>query len=146
MSLAVFLLILRVISAAFLLLMLAAILAILWKDHRSAMQQLESGHRAYGQLVVVQETDGAFIATGETHPLRPLTGLGRAPTNSIVIEDSFASSEHAQIVFRDGQWWLEDRNSRNGTTLNNVVINQPVVVTNGDIIGIGQKFFRFDLE
>ena len=146
MSTEVTLLLLRVISAAFLLLILAGIFTILWKDYSSAAAQLESRSRTYGQMTVFREINGEHVVTGDFFPLRPLTRLGRAPTNNIVIDDSFASSEHAQIVIRDGQWWLEDRNSRNGTTLNGTVITQSVVVTDGDMIGIGEKLFRFDLE
>ena len=97
-------------------------------------------------MTVVQESSGEHVATGAFYPLRPLTRLGRSPTNDIVIDDSFASSKHAQIILRDGQWWLEDRNSRNGTMLNGALINQSVVVTDGDMIGIGERLFRFDLE
>jgi FHA domain. len=47
---------------------------------------------------------------------------------------------------RNGQWWLEDRKSRNGTTLNGMPVTQSVIVTDGDIIGIGKMRFRLDLE
>lgn len=140
------LLLLRFVSASFLLLLLAAIFIIAWRDYRHTAAQAESSRRAYGQLVIVEKRRNKHVATGETHPLQPLTCLGRAPTNNIIIDDTFASGEHAQIILRDGRWWLEDRNSRNGTTLNGLIIQQPVVITGGDIIGIGQKFFQINLE
>ena len=146
MSTEVTLLLLRFISALLLMLFLAGIFAILWKDYRSAGVHIELRSRAYGQMTVVQESSGEHVATGAFYALRPLTRLGRSPTNDIVIDDSFASSKHAQIILRDGQWWLEDRNSRNGTLLNGALINQSVVVTDGDMIGIGERLFRFDLE
>ena len=88
----------------------------------------------------------ADVVTGETYPLLPLTSLGRSPTNTVPINDSFASSEHALVAFRNGQWWLEDRRSRNGTLLNDMPVTQPVVITDGDIIGIGKIKFRLELE
>jgi hypothetical protein len=118
----------------------------LWKDYRTTVTQMDLRSRTYGQVTAIQEVNGEHEATGDFFPLRPLTRLGRSPTNNIVIDDSFASGEHARIVLREGQWWLEDRNSRNGTMLNGTLVNQPVVVTDGDLIGIGEKLFRFDLE
>ena len=34
------------------------------------------------------------------------------------ISDPYASGEHSLVAWRSGQWWLEDRDSRNGTLLN----------------------------
>jgi pSer/pThr/pTyr-binding forkhead associated (FHA) protein len=90
--------------------------------------------------------ENRYIQTGEQFPLRPLTSIGRSPTNSIVITDNFASSEHALISLRDGRWWLEDRNSRNGTLLNEEPISGSVIITDGDIISIGTTHLRLTLD
>jgi pSer/pThr/pTyr-binding forkhead associated (FHA) protein len=97
-------------------------------------------------LIALQEVNGSYIVTGTNYPLLKLTSLGRSPTNTITIDDTFASSDHAFVALRSGQWWLEDRQSRNGTTLNEVPITQPVIITDGDIIGIGRNRFRLELE
>jgi len=86
------------------------------------------------------------MATGEEYPLLSLTSLGRAPTNTISINDTFASSEHALLAMRNGQWWIEDRRSRNGTLLNDIPVTEPMVIIHGDIIGIGSIKFRLELE
>jgi hypothetical protein len=126
--------------------MLFALFLVMWRDYHSAAREAEASRRSYGRLVVLHEMDGTYAITGESYPLLPLTSLGRSPTNTIRIEDSFASTEHAAVVMRNGQWWLEDRRSRNGTTLNGIAVSQPVIVTDGDIIGIGQKRFRLEME
>lgn len=137
---------LRLVSGGTLVTLMAAVIMILWRDYRATIEQLEANRRIYGQLVALQEIDGQYIVTGHTYPLRPVTSLGRAPTNNVVIQDNFASGEHAQIMLRNGQWWLEDRRSRNGTTLNELPITTPTVMTDGDIVGIGSRRFRLDLE
>lgn len=137
---------LRVLSVLLLLGILVGLFYVLWRDYRSTVQQIQSARRSYGRLVALDSLDGKMVANGTTFPLLPLTSLGRSATNHVMVSDSFASGEHAQIVLRTGQWWLEDRHSRNGTTLNNVVIQQPVVMTTGDIIGIGEHYFRLELE
>jgi hypothetical protein len=142
----VILLLLRIASGLGLLSLTLTVTLVIWREYRTTIEQLEANRRVYGQLVALQEIDGNYMVMGQTFPLRPVTTLGRAPTNHIVINDSFASSEHAQIVLRNGQWWLEDRRSRNGTSLNELPISGPTVMTDGDVIGIGQRRYRLDLE
>ena len=137
---------LRLISGALLVGVLALLFVVMWRDYRSAVVQVEASRRAYGRLVEMREIDDAFTPTGHSYPLLPLTSLGRSPTNSIPISDNFASGEHALVALRGGQWWLEDRQSRNGTTINGMPIKHPVIITDGDIIGIGSMNFRLELE
>lgn len=138
--------ILRLVSGALLFFMLLALFTVMWRDYRAAAEENEATRRTYGRIEVLHELDGNYAVTGENYPLLPITSLGRAPTNTIRIEDTFASSEHALVALRNGQWWLEDRHSRNGTLLNGIPIDQPVIVTDGDIIGVGHKHFRLDME
>lgn len=64
-------------------------------------------------LVVI---DGPLAGT--TVPLQgeQLT-LGRAPSNTVVLDDEFVSSHHARIYFdeQSHQWAIEDLHSTNGT-------------------------------
>jgi uncharacterized iron-regulated membrane protein len=143
-ELALFLL--RILSGALLLLMLAALFFVMWREYRATARETEARRRSYGRIVGLIEIDGMMAKTGESFPLLPITSLGRAPTNTIKIDDTFASGEHAVVALRNGQWWLEDRKSRNGTTLNGIPINQPVIVTDGDIIGVGSARYRLDME
>lgn len=145
MSPEIVLLILRLISGALLLLLLATLIVFMWRDYRNAVTGIEASRRVYGQLAALHEIDGKYIVSGTHYPLLQLTSLGRAPTNTITVEDTFASSDHALVALRNGQWWLEDRQSRNGTTLNETLIAQPVVITDGDIIGIGGMRFQLEL-
>lgn len=140
------LLVLRLASAGFIVLLVGALLIMIWRDYRAAVSQAAASKRSHGFLIAMREVDGSLVLTGEIYPLLPLTTLGRAPTNTIRVLDDFSSSEHARIARRNGQWWLEDRKSRNGTTLNHAPVAQPTVITNGDVIGIGSLHFRVDLE
>jgi pSer/pThr/pTyr-binding forkhead associated (FHA) protein len=67
-------------------------------------------------------------------------------SNTVVIEDSFASTEHARLSQRTGRWWLEDLGSTNGTRLNGEPLTAPAIVTTGDEIGIGHVRLRIELE
>ncbi len=148
MSLEWSLLALRAASALALLAFLGALFWLLWQDFRAVTHARSAERR--GRVVVVAvdgDEPGALAALlGASWPLLPLTTLGRAPTNTIVLEDAFCSLEHAQIVWRGGQWWLEDRHSSNGTRLNDDPIREPVVISSGDVIGIGRVQLRLELE
>lgn len=146
MSTEVVLFLLRLVSGLLLIGLLLVLFVVMWRDYHSTVTQVAASRRAYGQLIGLREIDGAWVVSGEKYPLLPLTSLGRSPTNTIPINDNFASSEHALVALRNGQWWLEDRQSRNGTTLNGIPMSQSVVITNGDIIGIGSLSFRVELE
>ncbi|MFN8448845.1 MAG: FHA domain-containing protein [Anaerolineae bacterium] len=146
MSTELTLFLLRLISGSLLVGVLALLFVVMWRDYRSAVVQVEASRRAYGRLIELREIGENYAPTGQTYPLLPLTSLGRSPTNTIAIEDSYASGEHALVALRSGQWWLEDRQSRNGTTINGMPITQPVIITDGDIIGVGSLCFRLELE
>lgn len=145
MTLDLILFALRVASGFSLLLFLGGLFVLLWRDYHSSTLQAQVNRRSYGQLLTLTKVDDAYTPTGKQHKLLPVTSLGRNPTNHVVISDSFASGEHAQIILRDGRWWLEDRDSRNGTLLNQEPITTPVIVTDGDIIGIGNFSFQIVL-
>jgi hypothetical protein len=142
---ALLLLALRLGAACLLLLFTGAILLVLWRDFRVTTREIEKQHIPRGKLVVLaSETDDVPLDT--EFPLLPLTSMGRAPTNTVYLSDNYASNEHATITYRGGNWWLEDRNSSNGTFLNGSPINESVIVSSGDLIGVGHVTLRLQLE
>lgn len=136
---------LRVLAGGLLLAFLGAVFVVLWRDYRTAAEAVSEERRRRGRLVVIDSPKGD-VAIGDTFPLLPLTSLGRAPTNTIVLSEPFCSQEHALLTRRGGQWWLEDRNSSNGTLLNGELVREPIVVSSGDVVGIGQLLFKIELE
>jgi pSer/pThr/pTyr-binding forkhead associated (FHA) protein len=68
--------------------------------------------------------------------------IGRDASCHLCLADSTVSGHHARILFRQGQWWLEDLNSTNGTYLNHTRLTEPVVLTVGDEIRCGQVHFN----
>lgn len=144
----IILFILRLVSGALLLGILAVLFVTLWRDFHRAIVETTAQRRIYGKLVVVHENDDdeSYSDTEVSFPLLPLTSIGRAPTNTVPVHDDFASGEHALLALRNGQWWLEDRQSRNGTTINGLPIRDPIIITDGDVVGVGSQRFRIHLE
>ncbi|MCX7666204.1 MAG: sigma 54-interacting transcriptional regulator [Gemmataceae bacterium] len=69
--------------------------------------------------------------------------LGRAPKNRILLPDDSCSRQHAEIFFADGEWYVRDLNSRNGTKLNNQVVRKDQPLENRDRLEFGHFIFEF---
>jgi pSer/pThr/pTyr-binding forkhead associated (FHA) protein len=140
----ILLLILRFLLVVLLYGFLAAVLLMLWRDLRRATGG-GGRTRPLGQVVILEAADEA-LAVGTAFPLQPVTSIGRSPVNTISIPDNFASGQHALLTWREGQWWLEDQRSRNGTLLNGERISDPTVVSAGDVVGVGHTQLKLELN
>ncbi len=69
--------------------------------------------------------------------------LGRNRRNSMVLQDQHASRWHAEIYPSDGRWYIRDRDTTNGTKLNDQRIRRPTLLESGQVIGIGDVRLRF---
>ena len=72
---------------------------------------------ALARLVVVG-SDVSEPPRGTVFGLDAVATIGRDVNNSIVVEDEFASAEHATLTFRGRAWYVEDLGSTNGTFVN----------------------------
>jgi hypothetical protein len=86
------------------------------------------------QLVV---TAGALAGTRITLSEATIS-IGRAEDSTLVITDDYASSRHARLVPRAGQWYIEDLGSTNGTYLDRGKVSAPTPVPLGVPIRIGR--------
>ena len=92
-------------------------------------------HRRGASRLII--TEGPLA--GSTVPLSPTSiSIGRSPSCTLVLEDSYASSRHARIFPTDGTWWLEDLGSTNGTTLAGHPVHGTVELPMGVPVRIGQ--------
>ncbi|HZI89637.1 MAG TPA: SpoIIE family protein phosphatase [Candidatus Polarisedimenticolia bacterium] len=72
--------------------------------------------------------------------------LGRAPDNTIVVNDSAVSRKHAEIVRRGEGYWIQDLKSKNGTKVNGTLIQAASPLQPGDRIDIGPCQIHFGRE
>ena len=92
------------------------------------------GSRGPRHLVVTAgPLTGTRITLGEQAIL-----VGRADDSTLVLTDDFASSRHARLTNRSGQWYVEDLGSTNGTYLDQQRVQGPLLVSPGQPIRIGQ--------
>lgn len=65
--------------------------------------------------------------------------LGRGPGVDLPVEDEYASRVHAELYAdADGQAWVHDLGSINGTWLNGVRVRVPTRVYPGDVVLVGR--------
>jgi hypothetical protein len=64
--------------------------------------------------------------------------MGRANDATLVLNDDYASTYHARIFPQDGQWFVEDLGSTNGTYLDRQKVGRPTPVPVGVPIRIGK--------
>jgi pSer/pThr/pTyr-binding forkhead associated (FHA) protein len=73
-----------------------------------------------------------------------VNALGRDAGNDIVINDEAASARHALVEFADGEWWVEDAGSTNGTVVNGAVVRSRERLHFGDELAIGRVALRLE--
>ena len=126
---------LRVLLSIVLYGFLGLVVWMIWQDVKSTRKLISLSQSGKSSLI---DTTNAH-----SYDVVPVTSLGRAPTNIIVLQDATVSMEHALITRRHALWWLEDLQSRNGTYLNNQPLTNPTVISSGDMIAIGSYNFNF---
>ncbi len=71
--------------------------------------------------------------------------VGRSPICDIIINQRTISTKHFHIVESDGNYYIEDLGSTNGSYLNSKKIRKSVKMVEGDIIAIGKYKLAFSL-
>ena len=84
-------------------------------------------------LVTAGPLKGTSLTLGSTPVL-----IGRARECTLVLDDDYASNRHARVFQRDGEWFVEDLGSTNGTLLSDRRIDGPVPFKPGAQVRIGR--------
>ena len=90
--------------------------------------------KALNQLVV---TEGGLAGTRIALGDQPIM-IGRANDSTLVLTDDYASTRHARLDSRDGDWYVEDLGSTNGTYLDRTKVTSPSLIPPGVPIRIGK--------
>ncbi|CAN5870770.1 FHA domain-containing protein [soil metagenome] len=85
------------------------------------------------QLTIVEPP----VLKGRRYPLADELTVGRAAGCQITIDDTYASQIHARVFSRDGQLFVEDLGSTNGTYINRTKVQGPQVMRRGDRLQVG---------
>jgi hypothetical protein len=86
---------------------------------------------------VLVVTSGSLAGTRISLGEQPVM-IGRANDSTLVLTDDYASTRHARLTQRDGEWFVEDLGSTNGTYLDRSKVTGPTPVPPGVPIRIGK--------
>jgi pSer/pThr/pTyr-binding forkhead associated (FHA) protein len=86
------------------------------------------------KLVVTQ---GPIAGTSLDLTGAPIT-MGRGNEATLTLSDDYASGQHARLFAQNGQWFVEDLGSTNGTYLGRAKVSRPEPVPVGVPIRIGK--------
>jgi pSer/pThr/pTyr-binding forkhead associated (FHA) protein len=95
---------------------------------RTTRHAVDGGAPAAGRYLESEDTLVPIMGT--------VTRLGRSLSADVEIDDSTVSRRHALIVREDGQTYLLDDGSRNGTWHNGIRVDR-AVLRDGDTIDLG---------
>jgi adenylate cyclase len=99
-------------------------------------------------MAILQITDASGRAWQA--PLSPqgVCTIGRAPDNTVVLDDPRASRHHAHVKFRDGSYYIIDGNTGGKPSANHVFVNGEQraehALREGDRVQIGASHIRLD--
>jgi hypothetical protein len=136
------LLVLRALLAASLYAFLGWALSLIWKELRQAADAPSSSSIPPIHLSAPQHPEFTFPDRLASSTIL----IGRDAASDCCLPDETVSARHARVSFSNSQWWLEDLGSRNGTYLNGIPVESPIVLVDQDSIQIGRVTIRVDLD
>jgi hypothetical protein len=115
------------------------VLVVVWRDTTgSGADRAAAASGPPSARLSVVAPGGSGLPAGSQFTLVANGTLGRTEPNSIVIPDPAVSARHCRLTFRQGQWWVEDLGSANGTYLNGKRVTDAAAVRDGDSVEVAQ--------
>jgi adenylate cyclase len=84
------------------------------------------------------------LASGRSFPLEDFTLVGRGEGATVQLADAGVSRQHASIRREDGNYWLVDLGSANGSYVNGVELTAARVLRDGDRVLFGSSTLVFE--
>ena len=103
------------------------------------MNAEEESLRSDPTIVVKKNDEVVFESTLEDLPVH----IGRKTTNHIILDEKNVSREHAQILLKEDQYFIQDMGSTGGTKVNGEAVTEKDIHT-GDCIEIGDFKLHFN--
>lgn len=134
-------LVLRVLLFISLYTFLGTAVWLLWKS--------VTGGRLRGGTIAIPTLTLATTIDGEQTILTYTSSdvlVGRNPDCDLILEDETVSGRHGRLTYHLNQWWYEDLKSTNGSWLDDLKIEEPIVVKDSDSIYCGDAVFKIYIK
>ena len=114
------------------------------KDHINKKVQVNIGDSKHARDVEIEINNGSEAPKRVPYTIRGSLTVGRSKEDcDIFCNDAIMSRKHFRIISEeDGNMYVEDLGSRNGTRINGNLIQGKAMLKSGDEIKAGKMFFR----
>ena len=129
---AVVVLIIRILLTISLYVFLGWALYTLWRDLQLSNQLITSRRIPAINITQIDSEEGVNQEFVSSEVI-----IGREASIDYVIPAETVSARHARLSYHHNQWWIEDRQSTNGTFLNDERVETPTVIISGDELRCG---------
>lgn len=108
-----------------------------------------SGTRLRGGTIAIPTLTLA-TTQGEDQNIQTFTSsevlIGRNPDCDLILNDETVSGRHGRLTYQLNQWWYEDLKSTNGSWLDDLKVEEPIVVKDNDSIYCGDAVFKIYIK
>jgi pSer/pThr/pTyr-binding forkhead associated (FHA) protein len=114
---------------------------LLWKNLTGS--RLRGGMIAIPTLTLATTIDEAQVV--QTYTSSEVS-VGRNLDCDLILKDDTVSGRHGRLTYQLNQWWYEDLKSTNGSWLDDLKIEEPIVVKDNDTIYCGDASFKIYIK
>ena len=134
---------LRYLFITVIYLFIFAVIRMIYLDIRRTSKDKRKPKYDTSYLEVISNINKLYFDVKQSYPLtEDVVIIGRNPDCTISIDDLYMSSQNTQLWFEDGEWYIADMGSTNGTYINGKKMGEePLILDGGDKIRIGQVEF-----
>ena len=121
-----------------------SIVRLIYLDIADAKRREGSSGSGYAYLKLVNLRRNLDFKMHESYSIKESATIGRSKRCQVYIDDPYMSKNHAKIFLRDGQFFIEDQGSTNGSFLNGRRLpDHPVKLKDSDKLSFGNISFIF---
>ncbi len=134
---------LKYIFITIIYLFIFAIIRMIYLDIRRTSKDKRTPKHETSYLEVITNPNKLYFKVEQSYPLEnEVVIIGRGEDCTISIDDLYMSSQNTQLWLEDGEWYIADMGSTNGTYINGEKMeDEPLILDSGDKIRIGQVEF-----
>ena len=111
------------------------------KNEKPSKPPKKKVKKNYG-IEVISTGESSNIKKGTIIPIIDIITIGRKEDNSVVLQDRHTSGNHAKLIVKENNLYIQDLHSTNGTFVNGRKISTNVKLLGKEEIQIGTTVFR----
>lgn len=117
-------------------------LKIMYKDVKTGGKKRQGTAKKNYGIEVLKAGENSNLEEGTMLLLRGPITIGRKEGNTVQLTDQYASGNHARLIVKNNEVYIEDLNSTNGVFVNEEKIDQRAKLRPNDKIRIGSVIFK----